>query len=505
MKFGIAAFVLTGALASVPAAHSAPAVDKDTVVVAVEKSFQNLDPQVAASGDSQRYAWQMFDTLYGFDPKGNLEPRMATGYSVSDDGLTYTYKLRDGIRCHDGEVITSEDVKYSVERILDPATKSTKRPYFALVDSVAAPDPHTVQIRLKSIDGAFHNKVANNLYIIPKKYATSLPSVEAFGQHPVGCGPYKFREHKIGQSLTLDRFDDYYGKKPGIKHLVFRVVPEGASRVNAMITGEADIAIQIPTNQKQQVERSKGLEVVAVPVASPMYVRLYTRDESSPLSKRDVRLALNYAIDRDAIVKGVYHGVGKPLATFISEYFPYGTDPALKPYPYDPAKAKELLRKAGYPNGFSTKLYSPSDHPVELATVLAAYWQQIGVKTEVQRIDYAAWSRLNNTQKTDPMTISAFGQAIFDPINSVTGAFSKDGTWSSYYSPEVQAVIDEVMGTQGTDKRAELFKKIGRMLYDDAAAVFISELFYVYVKKDDLHWTITEGSGFLDFHDVAWK
>src|SRR5690606_16355713 len=108
-------------------------------------------------------------------------------------------------------------------------------------------------------------------------------------------------------------------------------------------------------------------------------------------------------------------------ATFISAYFPYGSDPKLEPYPYDPAKARELLRKAGYPNGFSTKLYSPSDHPVELATVLAAYWQQIGVKTEVQRIDYAAWSRLNNTQKTDPMTISAFGNAIYDPINSVTG------------------------------------------------------------------------------------
>jgi len=505
MKFSIAAALLAAAAAFAPGAQAAPAVDKDTVVVAVEKSFQNLDAQVAASGDSQRYAWSIYDTLYGFDPKGNLIPRMATGYSVSEDGLTYTYTLREGMRFHNGDPVTSADVKYSVERILDPATKSTKRPYFALVDSVTAPDPLTVKIHLKSIDGAFHNKVANNLFIIPEKYAKSLPDAAAYAQHPVGCGPYKFREHKIGQSLTLDRFDDYYGEKPGIKHLVFKVVPEGASRVNGLLSGEIDIAIQIPTNQKKQVEDQKGLQVATIPVASPMYVRLYTRDPSSPLSKRDVRLALNYAIDRKAIVQGVYHGVGEPLATFISAYFPYGSDSTLKPYPYDPAKAKELLRKAGYPNGFSTKLYSPSDHPVELATVLAAYWQQIGVKTEVQRIDYAAWSRLNNTQKTDPMTISAFGNAIYDPINSVTGAFSEHGTWSSYYSPDVQAVIDQVMGTLGAEKRDVLFKKIGRMLYDDAAAVFISELFYVYAMKDDLRWTITEGSGFLDFHNVGWK
>ena len=504
MKFSIAAFILAAA-AVPPLAQAAPAVDTQTVVVAVEKSFQNLDAQVAASGDSQRYAWQIYDTLYGFDPKGNLVPRMATGYSVSEDGLTYTYTLREGMRFHNGDPVTSADVKYSVERILDPATKSTKRPYFALVDRVMAPDPKTVSIHLKSIDGAFHNKVANNLFIIPEKYAKSLPDAAAYAQHPVGCGPYKFVSHKIGQSLTLERFDGYYGKKPDIRHLVFKVVPEGASRVNALLTGEVDIAIQIPTNQKKQVEQRQDLKVVAVPVASPMYVRLYTRDEASPLSKRDVRLALNYAIDRKAIVQGVYHGVGEPLATFISAYFPYGSDPKLEPYPYDPAKARELLRKAGYPNGFSTKLYSPSDHHVELATVLAAYWQQIGVKTEVQRIDYAAWSRLNNTQKTDPMTISAFGNAIYDPINSVTGAFSKTGTWSSYYSPEVQAVIDEVMGTLGTERRDALFKKIGHMLYDDAAAVFISELFYVYVQKKDLRWTITEGSGFLDFHDVGWK
>ena len=137
--------------------------------------------------------------------------------------------------------------------------------------------------------------------------------------------------------------------------------------------------------------------------------------------------------------------------------------------------------------------------------MLAAFWQQIGIQVEISRIDYAAWSRMNNTQQTGPMTISAFGNAIYDPINSVTGAFSKDGTWSSYYNPDVETVINEVIGTLGPDKRGALFRKIGKMLYDDAAAVFISELFYVYVKKSDLNWDITEGSGFLDFRRVGWN
>ncbi|MGH2548931.1 MAG: ABC transporter substrate-binding protein, partial [Thermomicrobiales bacterium] len=412
---------------------AAPAVDKETLVVAVEKNFQNLDPQVAASGDSQRYAWQMFDTLYGFDPKGNLEPRVATSFKVSDDGLTYTYKLRSGIRFHNGDTLTAEDVKYSLERILDPAVKSTKRPYFSRVQSVRTIDADSIEIKLNGIDGAFHNKVANNLFIIPKKYAMSLPDADAFARSPIGSGPYKLKNYKVGQSLELDRFDGYFGDKPSIKHLIFKVLPEGASRVNALTAGEVDIAIQVPTNYKEQIEQKPELKWIAVPVASPMYVRLYTKEPGSPLAKREVRQALNYAIDRNAIVKSVYHGVGKPLATFISEYFPYGSDPALKPYAYDPVKAKALLRAAGYPNGFKTKLFSANDHPAELAVVLAAFWQQIGVQVEISRIDYAAWSRMNNTQQTGPMTVSAFGNAIYDPINSVTGAFSKDGTWSSYY------------------------------------------------------------------------
>ncbi|WP_077000989.1 ABC transporter substrate-binding protein [Variovorax sp. KK3] len=498
------AAAVVGTAAPLPAG-AAPAVDDNTIVVAVEKSFQNLDAQVAASGDSQRYAWQLYDTLYGFDAKGNLEPRAATGFKLSDDGLTYSYKLRAGMKFHDGEPVTAEDVKYSFDRILDPATKSTKRPYLARVDSVRVAAPDTVEVKLKDRDGAFHNKVANNVFIIPKKYATSLPDADAFARAPIGSGPYKLKSHKIGQELELERFDGYYGTKPAIKRLVFKIIPEGSTRANAIAKGEVDIVIQVPTNYRKQLEQNRELKVNSIPVASPMYVRLYTRDEASPLAKRDVRMALNLALDRKAIVDSVFHGVGKPLGTFISEYFPYGSDPAIKPYPYDPQKAKALLASAGYPKGFKTKLYSPSDQAPELAAAIAAFWQQIGVQTEIARIDYAAWSRLNNTQQSGPMTLSAFGNAIYDPINTVTGAFSKDGTWSSYYNPEVEAVIHEVIGTQGPEARGALFRKIGKMLYDDAAGVFINEIFYLYVQKSDLDWTITEGSGFLDFRKVGWK
>ncbi|MFG1465158.1 ABC transporter substrate-binding protein [Xanthobacter sp. DSM 24535] len=482
-----------------------PAVDRDTLVVALEKEIQNLDALITASGDSLRYAWQIYDTLYGFDSKGNMVPRMATSYEVSPDGLSYTYRLRPGILFHNGDPLTSADVAFSVERVLDPAAKSTRRPFFApIMAGVDTPDPQTVIFRLKQPDGAFLNKIAGFLFIVPKGYISSLPTSEAFAIAPIGSGPYKVVRHDVGQSLELERFDGFYGTKPGIKRLIMKMISEGSTRVNALLTGEVDIAVQVPVNQKDRLQAEPGVKVVVNPVSAPMHVRLYSNDPSLPVSKRDVRLALNHGLDSAAIIRSVYHGVGQPMGTFISAFYPYGSDPSIKPFAYDPAKAKALLKQAGYPNGFETKLYSANDHPKELAEAIAAYWSQIGVKTEILRIDYAAWSRLNNTHKTGPMTITQFTNAIYDPIHPVAGSFSKEGTWSNYYNPQVEALIDQLNGAVGPEKRGALFRQIGQILHDDAAAVYITELFYVFAYKAPLAWEVQEGSGFLNFRNVSW-
>lgn len=484
----------------------APARDKDTVVVALDKEIQSLDAQVTASGDSQRYAMQIYDTLYGFDAKGNIVPRMASAYAMSPDGLVYTFTLRKGIKFQNGDPLTSADVKYSIERIMDPASKSTRRPYFApVVASVETPDPLTVRIHLKQPDGVFLNKIAGFLFIVPERYTSHLPNAEAFAAAPIGSGPYRVKANKIGQYLELERFDGYYGPKPGIKTLIFKYIPEPSSRVNAIVSGEVDIAAMIPLSEVARLRQNKQLDIITNPVSSPMHVRLYSNVPGSPLAKRDVRLALNYAIDANAIIKGVFHGIGAPMGTFISRYFPYGGDPSVAPYPYDPAKARELLKQAGYPNGFTIKLNDAVGTPKEFAEAIAAYWAQVGVKAEINRIDYAAWSRLNNTHKTGPMTTTQFTNAIYDPIHPVAGSFSKDGPWSDYYNPEVEKLLTQLETTTGAQARGALFRKIGRILHDDASAVLVTELFNVFAKKKDLTWEVQQGSGFLNFRKVAWR
>ncbi len=500
------ATVLAAASMSAAAMNGKPAIDRDTLVFGVGKEISNLDGQVAATGDSQRYGWQLYDTLYAFDPKGNLEPSVATSHKVTADGLHYTFTLRRDVRFHDGATLTAKDVKYSVERILDATTKSTRRPYFAgLIDTVDAPNDTTVVIHLKRADGAFINKLAGYLFLVPKAYTEGLGTPEAFSRAPVGSGPYRFVEQKIGQSVEFARFDGYWGRKPGIKRLLFKSIPDATSRANALLAGEADVVDYIAPPDVARLKKTAGIVVKPIPVGSPLAVRLYSNVPGTPLAKREVRLALNHAIDTQAIINNVLHGVGAPLASYISASYPYGVDPALKPYAYDRALAKKELAAAGYPNGFDTELLCPSDNPKELCEVIAAYWTTVGVRAQVKVIDYAAWSRLNNTHKSGPMTMMQFSNAIYDPIHPISGAATKGGTWSDYYNPEVEKLIEQGDAETDRTKRDAIFRQIGRLLHDDAHAVLVTELYYVFGQDAKVEWEPQSGSGYYNLRSVRWK
>ncbi len=502
LALGVASWTSTEAMAI----GGKPSVNRDTVVFAVGKDINNLDGQVAATGDSQRYGWQLFDTLYAFDIDGNLKPSVATAVTISPDGLQYTFTLRKDVKFHNGTKLTARDVKYSLERIVAPETKSTRRPYFAnLVDRVDAPNDTTAVFHLKRQDGAFLNKIAGYLLLVPKAYTEALPTPEAFARAPIGSGPYKFVEQKIGQSVTLERFDGYWGPKPGIRHLVFKVIPEASSRINALLSGEVDAIDYVPSVDVARLKANAGLAVKSVPVGSPLAVRLYSNVPGTPLSKRDVRLALNYALDTRAIIDQALHGVGAQMSSYVSSSYPYGVDRALKPYPYDPAQAKKLLARGGYPNGFTTDLLCPTDNPKELCEVIAAYWAAVGVKANVKVIDYAAWSRLNNTHKGGPMTMMQFSNAIYDPVHPISGAATKEGTWSDYYNPEVETLVAQGDAATSREQRDAIFKKIGRLLHDDGHAVLITELYYTFAQDVKLNWGPQHGSGYYNLRNLSWK
>ena len=489
------------------AERAGPAIDRDTLVVGLNAGFANLDGVVAGTGDSDRYTLSVFDRLYAFDPSGNLTPSLATSVEVSANGLEYVYRLRSGVKFHDGSTLSAEDVKFTMEFALDPGTRSARRPYFApYVDGVDVIDPLTVRFRLKTRDGAFQNKLAGYLPIIPRRYGSGQTAIEFFARSPVASGPYRVKSlAPDGSQLELERFDGYWGRKPALKRIVFRAIKDDSNRINALLAGEIDLVEGVPAQDFARLNANPAFAGVTNPVAAPLFVRTYTVDPALPTHHREVRQALNHAIDKDAFVKTVLHGIGEPLASGISRHYPYGADRSLQPYPYDPAKAHALLAQAGFPRGFKTRLMISSQFPREIAEVVAAYWSQVGVQAQIQVVDYATWVLWNDTRRTQPMTVQMVANAIYDPTHPVGGLYVRSGSWSDYSNPEVERLFEQATQTVGSTARGQLFERIDRILHDDAAAVYLSEIHRIYGRKQALAWRPTEGTAALNFIDARWS
>ncbi|MFF7709018.1 ABC transporter substrate-binding protein [Pseudomonas sp. NPDC007930] len=506
-----AAAGLAPATATWAAAGQGPAVDTDTLVIGLDKGFVNLNGVVAGTGDSDRYTLQVFDRLYAFDAQGTLQPSLATAFEIAHDGLSYTYRLRPGVTFHHGGELSADDVKFTMEFALDPANKSARRAFFApFVERVEVLGPLTVRFHLSQPDGAFHNKLAGYLPIIPRHYdlagnAGAVSALEFFARSPVAAGPYRVVSLSAdGNLLELERYEGYWGAKPAIKRIVFRAIKDPTNRLNALLAGEIDLVVGVPAQDFSRLKAAADFTAVANPVAAPLLVRPYTTDPQLPLSEVKVRQALNYALDKNAIIKTVLQGIGEPLASGISRHYPYGFDATLQPYPYDPAKARELLKAAGFAKGFNTKLLISSDTPKEVAEAVAAYWSQVGVIAQIQVVDYATWVSWNDTRRTTPMTVQQVANAIYDPSHPVGGLFVKSGAWSDYSHPEVEALFAEAARTSDTAGRSALFQRISRILHDDAAAIFISEIHRVYGRKKRLQWSPTEGTAALRLHEARW-
>ena len=357
---------------------------------------------------------------------------------------------------------------------------------------------------MKEQDVVFMNKVAAFVALVPMEYTKSLGSVEAFARAPVGAGPYKLVEHKIGQ-VELARFDQYYGTQARHQAPDLQVHSRREQPSQCAPDARGRHGHGIAPSDVKRVNAQPELETTAVPMGSPLNIRLYTLTPGTPLADRRVRLALNHAIDVNAIIGSVMHGIGKPLTTYISSYYPIGVDKSLKPYDYDPAKARKLLADAGFPSGFETELLSPTSYPKDVTEAVVAYWAQVGVRAKIRMLDYPAWNRLNNTHKSGPMTVMQYSNAIYDPTTPISGTASKNGTWSDYFNPEVEALIEQTNHVGDIAERDKLFKKIGKVLRDDGHAVLISELFSVFGKNRQVEWEPQAGYAFYDLRSVHWK
>jgi len=449
---------------------------------------ETFDPTLTSVTTGLGFAGPLWDWLTVVDDKGNLSPGLATSWSSTPDAKIWTLKLRQDVTFHDGSPMTAEDVKFTLKDGFGrkKAKSSRARQFRGKIKAVEVVDRYTAKIIMQKAWPTFAHDVSNQPgtegIVLPRKYIEKV-GWKTFGRKPVGTGAYKFVSHETGNIVEFAAVKNHWRFKPQFDKLQILLVPESATRVAMLRTGQVDMAPvsldDAPTLAK------KGFKFARDPQASSVRVHLYGSyyKKAGPIGKLEVRKALNLAINRDELVQTLFRGAGKSAAIFPLSALSIGYPNGLKPYPFDPAEARKLLASAGYPNGFKIKLYSLPTGGFTLhqqvSEAVAGYWEAIGVRTQIVPTDIGAFRPLYIKQPQSPKLV---GQAsIFATTGRLNGASSL-GIWFAK-SRKITQLADDVDDLYkapqkaGTVKEiADLTEKAFRKIYSDYRSVPIANV-----------------------------
>jgi len=409
--------------------------------------------------------YALHDAMVKPMPGNAMAPSLAESWSATKDGLTYDFVLRQGVKFHNGDSVTAEDVKFSFERYRGAAHKTLKD-HVAGVDAV---DPRRVRIRLKQPWPDFMTYYGSPAtgagWIVPKKYVEKVGD-EGFKKLPIGAGPYRFVSFTPGVELVLEAHEQYWRKAPSVRRLMFKVVPDASTRLAMLKRGEADIGYSIRGALAEEIRRTPGLTLKATGGAFTEWITIIDQwDPKSPWADRRVRLAANLAINRPAINEAEYLGLAKATSSIIPSAFDFAWPAPL--YPRDPQRAKQLLAEAGYPNGFDAGLISADFVYVSIAEVVANYLQAVGIRIKVQPLERAALIKANQEKKLK--NLYRGGSAAFGNAATRIEAFVlSDGMFAYGGYPDIDGLFREQASEPDRKKREAILHRIQQLMYDKA-------------------------------------
>ncbi|MCQ4085445.1 ABC transporter substrate-binding protein [Saccharibacillus sp. JS10] len=430
----------------------------------------------------------IFDTLVKRDENEKLIPGLATSWKQVDD-LTWEFKLREGVSFTNGEPFNAEAVKYSLDRVIDPASNAPTASYVSTIDKVEAIDDYTVHVITKKPDPLIPTRF--NRYpteVVPPKYAEEVGQ-EEFAQKPIGTGPYKFVSWDKGSNVVLEANADYWNGAPEVKKVTFRSIPEASTRVSALLNGEVDIVTGVSPEDRSKIESSSNARLSTVERAgNTVYVGFKT--DVKPFNDPKVRQALNYAIDVDTIVDKVLQGAAVRTNSLIGpKDFGYAGEP--EGYNYDPEKAKQLLAEAGYPDGFSITLDTVSWYikNTDVAQVIAEQLKAVGVTVKVNNVESSVYRTLVPAGKQSDMYVLGWSSTNTLDADAAIYAILRSGeSYSTYHNADVDAKLDEARSSTDENKRTELYKEIQDEVIKDAPRIFLYQENQYYGVSDSLNW-----------------
>jgi peptide/nickel transport system substrate-binding protein len=405
--------------------------------------------------------YAIHDALVKPMPGNLMSPSLAESWTVSPDGRVYEFKLREGLKFHNGDPFTAEDVKFSFhrakgskmlhDRVREVTVVSPSRVRFTL----AEPWPDFMAFYGTMVSGAG--------WIVPKKYVEQVGN-DGFKRHPIGLGPYKFVSHTPGIELVMEANESYWRKMPSVKRLVFKSVPESTTRLAMLKRGEVDVAYLLEVPQAQEVKKDPNLRLAfSGGIATFFFDFLEQWDPKSPWADRRVRLAANYAIDRQALSEAETLGASKPAGNHVPRTFEFALP--LEPYPYDPAKAKQLLAEAGYPNGFDAGELHQLPPYFSLGEAIVNYFQAVGIRIRMRPMERASYFALISSKKARGVCVcssSLYGNAA----SRISEVIPSDGAWAYGGYPDIDALYKQQATETDKKKREAMLHQIQRLVYE---------------------------------------
>jgi len=496
------------------------AATSGTLVVGLVAEPTSMDPGQLNDINSMRVLSNVYDTLVRFTPGTfTLIPGLATSWTISPDGLTYTFKLRKGVTYHDATPFDAAAVKFTYDRLLDPNHPYHNTGpfpfaafYYGPIKETQVVDQYTVRFILKQPFSPLLDNLTLNTGRIVSPAAVKKWGKE-FASHPVGTGPFKFVSWEKNVRIVLEKNDAYWDGAPKLNRLVFRPLVEEQTRITELLSGGVDFIVDVPPDNLAQVKQDPRFQVYEQPGPHIWWVTLNTKKK--PFDDVRVRQAVNYAVNKEAISKDILKGTGSPAAGPIPPAVTWAFSDQVKKYTYDPAKAKALLAEAGYPNGFNAVFWIPESgsgmqSPKTMAQAIQADLAAVGIKASIQTYEWGAYLNLygKGLAQAD-MGAMSFMLDPGDPAPMLSlvidgHAISPNGFNSGYYqNVKVDRLLQQASQTVDRSQRGALYRQVASLVADDAPWIFIDNALQTAAAVKSVKGFMLSPTFYLFFHDTS--
>ncbi len=446
---------------------------KTVLTIANATDIESFDTHNNNNTMSEAVLVNVFDYLLKNDEQQQKVPVLATSWEQVND-TTWRFKLREGVKFHNGDPFTAEDVKFSLERVAKDGTLK-QNTYYKHFKEVNVVDEHTVDIVTEYPDPIMLNRLSRmGAGILPSKYIAEK-GIEQFLKEPVGTGAYKFSKWSKDDRIEVVRNEDYFGETPKWEKVVFRTIPEASTRVSELLTGGVDIVSNVPATDVARIEGSDGLSVAQAKIQRVLHI-IMRMTEGSITADPKVREAIDLAIDNQAIIDSIVGGAGIATRTSVTPGN-FGADPSLyETFVYDQEKAKSLLKEAGYETGAKVT-FSASVQYKEIAEVVAAMLQQVGIEVNLEILEASSFSEKLNSKSFNELFLLGVGNSLFDASNNYNRFLAANAAGETdYNNPEVESLLQSALSNMNLEDREKQYQKVQQQFAIDRPSIYLHQM-----------------------------